>query len=228
VLSTVVDEALTTPLLSATEREQQSNNQQQSRESLSSRVSRFVLGREALLQAPRELRRPVAKCALLACAFMLGAYLLALFGGLAGGGGVCIDLQTQRDVDCPIPVERPPFYVRPADDPTRSYVTPFSMTQCFPSFVFFNVGFALGLCLFVFLLCDALRWRVVSLHNMFDAFGRNSLVSYYLHFPVKSLVHNVLPRDAPGWVVLLAWAMSMSLLFLCMAHLRKHKLFISV
>jgi hypothetical protein len=75
---------------------------------------------------------------------------------------------------------------------------------------------------------DIRQYKIAIVHDIFDAFGRNTLVAYYLHFAARRNTYAYLPQDSPPGIVFVGILLCMGPLYLAMAHLRKTKTFLSV
>jgi predicted acyltransferase len=109
-----------------------------------------------------------------------------------------------------------------------SNVNAWSMVEGWPSFMVFNTGFQIVACVGVFWFVDIWKWKVRGVHNMFDAFGRNTLLAYYFHFDARRTIAAWMPEDSPPGIVFIGLVMCMGSLYLACAHLRKNKCFVSI
>ncbi len=114
----------------------------------------------------------------------------------------------------------PPF-VPPADPATKNMWT-MSQRSGAVTYPTFCAGFSLVVFVVFWLLCDRLGVTVA----VFDTFGQNALVGYILHDMLMDLLKPYIPRDAPLWYDLAAVALFVFLLWLCLRHLQKQKLFL--
>jgi predicted acyltransferase len=155
--------------------------------------------------------RPAAKIASLT----VGAVLLMAVGyGLS-----CLGASGPRLVE-------PPF-VPPAQDTDGKFLYPLSLWTMSQragslSYLTFAAGFSLAVYALFYLLCDLGHWRL----GLFVTLGSNALAGYILHDMVMEAVKPYTPKDAPLWYVLAALALYLSICYLFLRHLEKHKLFL--
>jgi predicted acyltransferase len=90
------------------------------------------------------------------------------------------------------------------------------------SYLTFAVGFALALYAVFYQLCDVHGLRL----GIFGTLGGNALAGYLLHDPVGEAFKPYAPNDSPLWYVLIIIALYLSVCYLCMRYLEKHKLFL--
>jgi hypothetical protein len=90
------------------------------------------------------------------------------------------------------------------------------------SYQLFGAGFALAVYVLFFLLCDLGRWGL----GLFSTLGSNALAGYIIHDMVDEAVKPYVPRDAPWWYVVMALALYLSICYLFLRDLEKHKLFL--
>ena len=95
------------------------------------------------------------------------------------------------------------------------------MAQGFPTFMIFNTGLQVLFIACIFWACDVKRWRLWVLHDVFDAFGKNTLMAYLLHLAAVQRMRECLacismalvvitmmtgmPDDTPAYVVFLSF-----------------------
>jgi len=77
-----------------------------------------------------------------------------------------------------------------------------------------------------FYVIECKKWKIYGFHNMFDAFGKNSLLAYCAAEAVDYNFRGSLPADSPAWIVLIFLFIAISTMFLGMSHLRKVKTFV--
>src|SRR5262249_52585013 len=92
------------------------------------------------------------------------------------------------------------------------------------SYETFAAGFALAVYALFFLLCDLGRWRL----GLLTTLGSNALAGYIIHDMVGDTLSPYAPRDAPLWYVLAIVALYLSICYLFLRHLEKHKLFLKL
>lgn len=114
----------------------------------------------------------------------------------------------------------PPF-VPPADPATKNMWT-MSQRSGSVTYLTFAAGFSLLVFVAFWVLCD----RAGLCIRVFDTFGQNALIGYILHDMVMDLLKPYVPRGAPLWYDLSALALFLFLLWLCLRHLEKQKLFL--
>ena len=64
--------------------------------------------------------------------------------------------------------------------------------------------------------------------GVFRTFGSNALAAYIIHGLVNAAVKPFVPRDAPLWYVLAGCAVALTLCYVFVRHLEKHKLFLKM
>lgn len=90
------------------------------------------------------------------------------------------------------------------------------------SYLTFGAGFSLALYAVFVVLCD--RWRLRL--GVFDTLGQNALAAYLIHSVVSGAVKPYVPRDAPLWYVLAAFALFFTICYVFLRHLEKHRLYL--
>jgi hypothetical protein len=171
----------------------------------------------------RQVRR-VLYIVAVGIALMLLGYLLS-FLSLAIPV-VCYNYDSDELANCSSVGTPPVPFVRPGQQ--AMYVTMWSMIQCWPTFMLFTTGFQVVVCSAVYYVCDVKKKRLWGVHDMCDAFGRNTLIAYYFHFGARREIAGWMPVDAPGGIVFLGLIMCIGSLYLALFHLRQHSIFVSV
>jgi hypothetical protein len=175
---------------------------------------------------PAAVRKRLLLLAVGGTALLVAGYLLSLLAMVAPI--FCFDRETGKPTDCVhVPVPLPPLIV-PKNPYAHVIVTAWNPIQCWITFALIATGFQVLVCTVCYWVCDVQRWRMLGLHDVFDGFGRNTLLAYIFHFGARRQVANLIPADAPGYVVFFGLLLCMGTLYLAMAHLRHQKLFVGV
>lgn len=117
----------------------------------------------------------------------------------------------------------PPLVHVDAKPPTNDL---FTMSQRSGSLTYplFGAGVSLAVLAAFVLACDIGGARV----GAFRTFGSNALAAYIIHELVFNAVKPFAPRDAPLWYVFAACAVALSICYMLVRHLEKHKLFLKL
>ena len=164
------------------------------------------------------MRRPYRSCGwLTVLRFLLwGSALMALGYALA-----CLNAVTPPNsagTDWRSWLVEPPFV------PPTAPVNMWSMSQRSGSlsYLTFAAGFSLALFGFFVAICDLGRLKLGILRT----FGSNALAAYVIHYLVSAAVKPYAPKDAPFWYVAAAFALFLTICYLFVRHLEKHRLFL--
>jgi predicted acyltransferase len=114
----------------------------------------------------------------------------------------------------------PPFV-----PPTRP-VNIWTMSQRAGSVTYltFGAGFALAVYALFVAACDAGPLRI----GLFRTLGVNALAGYVLHDLVNEAIHPLAPKDSPLWYVLAAVTVSITICYLMLRYLEKHRIFLKL
>jgi predicted acyltransferase len=120
----------------------------------------------------------------------------------------------------------PPF-VPPATGPGNELVhksTLLTMSQRAGSisYLTFTAGFSLAMYALFFLVCDVGQWQL----GIFGTLGSNALAGYVLHELVGNAVEAYAPADSPLWYTACAIFLYLTICYLFLRHLQRHKLFL--
>lgn len=114
----------------------------------------------------------------------------------------------------------PPFV--PPTDPATKNVWTMSQRSGSVTYLTCAAGISVLVFLLFWVLCDVAKWT----WSVFDTFGQNALIGYVLHDLVSDTLKPFLPRDAPLWYCVAATGLFLFVLWLCLRHLEKHRLFL--
>jgi len=116
----------------------------------------------------------------------------------------------------------PPFKP-PLDEKTVNIWT-MSQRAGSVSYLTFGAGISLAVYALFVVLCDIGSLRV----GIFQTFGSNALAAYILHPLVARMIRPYAPDDSPLWYALCALGLQISINYLFIRHLEKHKLFLKL
>jgi hypothetical protein len=89
------------------------------------------------------------------------------------------------------------------------------------TYLLFGAGFSL----LVYALCRVLADEAGYLWSGFALFSRHALAGYVLHGLVSDAVRPFVPRDAPGWYIVLAVGVYLGILSMFIRYLERNRLF---
>ena len=115
------------------------------------------------------------------------------------------------------PLAAPPFV--PPPDPSLKNYWVMSQRAGSVTYTTFAAGFALAVYAAFRAACDrfGLRWGYL------DLFGRQALAAYVIHDLVGDLVRPFVPKDAPPWYVLAAFAVYLAVVTVFLRYLDRNK-----
>jgi predicted acyltransferase len=90
------------------------------------------------------------------------------------------------------------------------------------TYLLFGAGFALAVLAGFVVACDRFRFH----WGYLDLLGQNALAGYIIHDLVGDVVKPFVPRDAPGWYVLAAFAVNLAVITVFLRYLDRHKLYL--
>jgi predicted acyltransferase len=149
---------------------------------------------------------------------------------LVGYGLSCLFVAPRESKDTSSSISfglaEPPF-VPPAMGPDHKLLRPASLLTMSQragsvSYLTFAAGFSLALYALFFLACDIRQWRL----GIFETLGSNALAGYVLHELVENAVEVYAPGDSPLWYACCALALYLTICYLFLRHLQRHKLFL--
>lgn len=117
----------------------------------------------------------------------------------------------------------PPFVFVLEKPPTDNLFT-ISQRSGSLTYLVFGAGFSLAIYALFALACDIGTLRIGILRT----FGTNALLGYIIHGMVNDAVKPFAPRDAPLWYVFAAFGVSLSICYLFLRYLEKHRLFLKM
>ena len=92
------------------------------------------------------------------------------------------------------------------------------------TYLLFAAGFGLVVLALFRWLCDNRGWRWAYL----DLLGRHALAGYIIHSMVEEAVKPFVPKDSPGWYVVLAIGVYLGIVTLFLRHLDRNRLFLKL
>ena len=92
------------------------------------------------------------------------------------------------------------------------------------TYLLFGAGFGLAVLALFRWLCDHRGWR----WGYLDLLGRHALAGYIIHSMVEGAVKPFVPKDAPGWYVVLAIGVYLGIVTLFLRHLDRNRLFLKL
>jgi len=117
----------------------------------------------------------------------------------------------------------PPFVFVPEKPPTDNLFT-ISQRSGSLTYLVFGAGFSLAIYAIFVWACDIGSLRIGILRT----FGTNALLGYIIHGMVNDAVKPFAPRDAPLGYVFAAFGVSLSICYLFLRYLEKHRLFLKM
>ena len=173
----------------------------------------FLSG-DSVTGAPGRTRQPVGRL------LGAGAVLMALAYGLS-----CLNRVTppNRGADAP---QASGAFVEPPFVPPSRPVNIWTMSQRAGSVTYltFGAGFSLAVYALFVAACDVGPFHL----GVFRTLGTNALAGYILHDLVNSAIHPFAPKDSPLWYVLATLALSLTVCYLILRYLEKHRLFLKL
>ncbi len=117
----------------------------------------------------------------------------------------------------------PPFVFNHEKPPTDNLFT-ISQRSGSLTYLVFGAGFSLAIYALFVWVCDIGTLRIGILRT----FGTNALLGYIIHGMVNDAIKPFAPRDAPLWYVFAAFGVSLSICYLFLRYLEKHRLFLKM
>jgi predicted acyltransferase len=147
-----------------------------------------------------------------------GALLMLLGYGLA-----CLNLVTPPNA-LPEPARLTDALVEPPFVPPARAVNLWTMSQRAGSvtYLLFSSGFALAI-LAAFRLAGTVRWLRLG---YLDLLGKHALAGYIIHDLAGELLKPYVPKDAPWWYVLAAFAVFLGVITVFLTYLERHRIYL--